>query len=261
MTDHERGQVDVSAARVYDDLFVPALFGRFAERVVELARLKQNDSVLDIACGTGAFTRAVRRRTGGRVMGVDSNPAMLAVAREHGGHITYGEADALALPAGDREFDVATCQFGLMFFPDPVLATGEMVRVAGRGLIAVWDSIERSEGYAAMQELFRDELGPQAAESLDAPFAMGAPGALEDVLARAGIGRADIASIEGTGRFDSIGQWVTTEVRGWTLGESVTDQQLADLVAVAEERLARFATPEGCIFGMATRVATWSDAG
>lgn len=41
------------------------------------------------------------------------------------------------------------------------------------GAAEVYDSIERSDGYAAIQELFWDELGADAARSLDAPFTMG----------------------------------------------------------------------------------------
>jgi hypothetical protein len=64
-------------------------------------------------------------------------------------------------------------------------------------------------------------------------------------------------SIEGTGRFDSIDQWVTTEVRGWTLSDSVSDERLAALIEVARGRLGRFQTADGCIFGMTAKVATW----
>jgi hypothetical protein len=54
-----------------------------------------------------------------------------------------------------------------------------------RGAVAVWDSIERSDGYLAVQELFRDELGADAAATPDAPFAMGKPGVLEALFGRA----------------------------------------------------------------------------
>jgi len=102
-----------------------------------------------------------------------------------------------------------------------------------------------------------DELGDEAAASRDAAFAMGADGVLEDAFAAAGIDSVSYSSIEGTGRFASIEQWVTTEIRGWTLGHSISDAGLADLVSVAEERLARFATSDGCVFGMSARVARW----
>jgi hypothetical protein len=144
-----------------------------------------------------------------------------------------------------------------MFYPDPATGLAELARVGRRGTVAVWDSIERSEGYVAMQELFRDNLGPDAASSLDAPFAMGTPGALEALFMEAEVDDVSYRSIEGTGRFDTIDQWVTTEVRGWTLSDSVSEAQLTALIEVARGRLAGFMTPDGCVFGMAARVATW----
>ncbi len=258
MTDHDRGQIDTSAADVYEALFVPALFGRFADPIADAAEIGPTDSVVDVACGTGVLTRSLRSRTAGPVVGVDVNPAMVAVARRHGGDIEFRQGDALDLNFGDDAFDVATCQFGVMFYPDPGRGIAEMARVAHRGTLAVWDSIERSEGYAAMQELFRDELGEDAAASLDAPFAMGKDGVLEASFESAGLTDVAYLRIQGTGRFASIDQWVTTEVRGWTLGDSVSDRQLADLVSVARSRLGRFVTPEGCEFGMTAKVASWA---
>lgn len=169
MTKHARGQVDAGAAETYDALFVPALFDGFADRIADVAEIGAAASVVDVACGTGALTRVVRTRTSGRVVGVDVNPAMVEVARRHGGDIDYRESDAVDLPFGDGAFDVATCQFGLMFYDEPRLGIAEMARVSHSGVVAVWDSIERSDGYTAMQELFRDELGDDAAASLDAP--------------------------------------------------------------------------------------------
>ena len=45
MADHERGQVDTSAAEVYDTLFVPALFGGFVGPVMTAGRIGPDDSV------------------------------------------------------------------------------------------------------------------------------------------------------------------------------------------------------------------------
>jgi SAM-dependent methyltransferase len=257
MPDVDSGHVDTKAAEIYDSLFVPALFGRFAESVAEAAQIEPADTVIDVACGSGALTRAVRSRTSRRVVGIDLNPAMLAVARRRSGGIEYVEGDGQDLPFDAGEFDVATCQFGLMFFPDPVRGIAELARVGRAGTVAVWDSIERSDGYTAMRKLFQDELGADAARSLDAPFAMGEAGVLEALFSEAGIDDVSYRSIEGTGRFDSVDQWVTTEVRGWTLSDSVSDAQLADLIDVARDRLGRLATVDGCVFGITAKVATW----
>jgi SAM-dependent methyltransferase len=257
MSNADRGQVNIGAAEVHDSLFVPALFGRFAEAVAEAAQIEPADQVVDVACGSGALTRVVRNRTTGRVVGIDVNPAMLAMARRHGGAIEYMEGDGQDLPFGAGEFDVAACQFGVMFYPDPARGLAELARVGLCGAVAVWDSIERSEGYAALQELFRDELGLEAARSLDAPFAMGKAGVLEALFGEAKVEDVSFQSIEGTGRFDSIDQWVTTEVRGWTLSDSVSDERLTVLIEVARDRLGRFETAHGCVFGITAKVATW----
>lgn len=258
MAQADRGQVNIRAAEVYDSLFVPALFGRFAEAVAGTAAIGRNDQVVDVACGSGALTRALRKRTTARVVGVDVNSGMLAVARRHGADIEYREGDGQDLQLSDGEFDVATCQFGIMFYPDPAKGLAELARVGRRGVVAVWDSIEHSEGYTAMQELFRDELGSDAASSLDAPFGLGKPGVLEALFAQAPINDVSYQTIEGTGRFDSIDQWVATEIRGWTLSDSVSDERLADLVTVARDRLSRFQTDDGCLFGITTKAATWT---
>lgn len=257
MRDHDRGQLDTSGAEVYASLFVPALFGRFAGPVADAAGIGPLDAVIDVACGTGVLTGEVRDRTSGTVIGVDVNPAMVAVARRMRGDVDFVEGDAADLPFGDGAFDAAVSQFGLMFMDDPSAAVLEMARVARRGLVAVWAGIEHSDGYSALQELFRSELGDDAAASLDAPFGMGRAGVLESVFQPAGIADVELLEIQGTARFASIAQWVTTEVRGWTLGDSVSDLRLVELIAVAEDRLGDFEGDEGVVFEMAALAARW----
>ena len=72
------------AARAYEALFVPALFGPWAPKVADAARLEAGESVLDLAAGTGVLAREVRRRVApaGHVVGLDPNAGMLAVAEE-----------------------------------------------------------------------------------------------------------------------------------------------------------------------------------
>ena len=78
-------------AEVYDKKFVPALFGPWGPVVAEAADIRPGHSVLDVACGTGALTLAVAEAAGpqGRVVGLDVNPEMLAVARRKSAAIDW----------------------------------------------------------------------------------------------------------------------------------------------------------------------------
>jgi ubiquinone/menaquinone biosynthesis C-methylase UbiE len=83
VSDSERGQVTSSAAEVYEEFFVPALFQEWSDRVADTITIRAGDRVLDVACGTGVLTRAVAARVGpsGAAIGLDVNEGMLTVAR------------------------------------------------------------------------------------------------------------------------------------------------------------------------------------
>lgn len=103
--------------------------------LVEAVAPRPGDRALDLATGTGDVARRLAKAVGGggTVVGVDFTPGMLALAREHGGPITYQEADMLALPFADASFDVATVGFGLRNVADLRLALAEALRVLAPG--------------------------------------------------------------------------------------------------------------------------------
>ena len=79
---HEHWQLDGSAAELYERYLVPAITSLWAEDLAERADPKAGEAALDIACGTGAVTRLVAARMKrGRIVGLDFNAGMLAVAR------------------------------------------------------------------------------------------------------------------------------------------------------------------------------------
>ena len=97
-------KVTGTAAEIYEQHLVPAMFAPWVPRLLDLARLHPNDRVLDVACGTGVVTRqaAARVESNGRVVGLDINRAMLAIARSRSGSehvaIEWLEANALDIP-------------------------------------------------------------------------------------------------------------------------------------------------------------------
>jgi SAM-dependent methyltransferase len=69
-------------------------------------------------------------------------------ARQHGlTNITFRQVDAEALPFPDRSFDVVTCRFGVMFFPNVGQALRETRRVlkpSGRATFAAFGPLEQN---------------------------------------------------------------------------------------------------------------------
>src|SRR4051794_39763235 len=74
--------------------------------------LQSGEHVLDIGSGPGFLAAEMAEEVGetGRVVGVDPAAAMLAVAagRRPPAHLSFQEADALALPFPDGSFDAIT---------------------------------------------------------------------------------------------------------------------------------------------------------
>src|SRR5215510_2837611 len=113
-------QTQITAAKLYEQFFVPALFAQWAPRVAALAHIQPGDQVLDVACGTGVLAREALSRVGasGFVAGVDASPGMIAVAAELSPLIEWREGIAESLPYDDQRFNAVVSQFALMFFKD-----------------------------------------------------------------------------------------------------------------------------------------------
>jgi ubiquinone/menaquinone biosynthesis C-methylase UbiE len=141
-----------SIPEIYDRFLAPLIFEPYALDLANRVAALAPSDMLETAAGTGVLTRALAARLAlaTRMVVTDLNQPMLdqAARRAPGRAVEWKQADALALPFGDRSFDVVACQFGIMFFPDRVKGFGEAHRVlrpGGRFLFNVWDRIEDNE--------------------------------------------------------------------------------------------------------------------
>lgn len=250
-------QVEGSAADNYERYLVPAIFAAWAPRLLDAAAIGSGHHVLDVACGTGAVSRAAAARVGGtgRVVGLDVNPAMLAAAREADaeGAVEWRAGDASELPFPDGTFDAVVCQQGLQFVPDPVAAVAEMRRTAGGGTVAVavWSPLSRNVVWDRFAEALGRHAGPEAAEIMRSPFRLSDSARLADVFGAAGFPVADIQEASEPARFGSAEAMVREEAISSPLAGPLgaLDRRARDaLVAEVDDVLATHRTDAGIAF-------------
>ncbi len=168
----------------------------YAEILVDAVKLVVDERVLDVATGPGVVALEAAHAIGpaGRVVATDLVPdwgevVAAAAAREGLSNIEFREmgAEALALP--DASFDVALCQFGLMFVPDPVRALTELRRVlrdGGRLGVAVWSTPDKVGHFVAMRAIMAKAPAASTGDRLPSPLDLGEPGLIERHVAAAG---------------------------------------------------------------------------
>jgi demethylmenaquinone methyltransferase/2-methoxy-6-polyprenyl-1,4-benzoquinol methylase len=108
--------------------------------------LQRNEArVLDLCCGTGDMTFALKKRGGKaqpQIMGADFSHAMLqrAVVKSRGTSLRWVEADALNLPVTSDQFDLVTSAFGFRNLADYDAGLREIFRVLrANGEIGILD--------------------------------------------------------------------------------------------------------------------------
>ena len=237
-------------ASAYEEQMVPIVFGPWAEDLVDRLDVRPGDRALDVACGTGAATRVLAGRVGpeGQVIGIDLNPAMLAVAQSLGlARAEFREADATQLPFGDSEFDIAVCQQGLQFVPEPAAAVAEMARVlrpGGRLGIACWNGLDENPASAAILASAEALGWVEGAAGFGRAFSLGDAERLEKLLTEAGFEDQRIGRQEKLAVFPDIPGWVGDFLQGPPFGGEAAAGDEADhtrFVAGVMDHLDRYA--------------------
>ncbi len=129
--------------------------------VLGLLALRPGESVLEVACGNGAFARTMAA-AGAQVVASDFSPNLLEYARQRTASpsVSYAQIDAtqeeqlLALGAG--RFDAAVCNMALMDMPEiePLFsALARLLRPGGRFVFSVQHPCFNSNGATKTVEL------------------------------------------------------------------------------------------------------------
>jgi len=176
---------------------VGAWVGHATELMLDLAHVGAGGPVLDIAAGDGDQSLLAAARVGptGFVLATDIAPKLVALAsqtaREKGvENLEARVMDAENLTVDNEAFDAIICRLGLFFLPDLPRALSEIRRVlkpGGRVGGIVFSTPDKNPFLSVPISIIRRhaQLGPPL-PGQPGPFSLGALGALDSALERAG---------------------------------------------------------------------------
>jgi ubiquinone/menaquinone biosynthesis C-methylase UbiE len=177
---------------------IRGMFAPITHALIEDAKIGSQDSVLDVATGPGepALSVAALASPNGKVYGVDAIQGMVAAARSEAQRLglknaKFEVAFADDLPFAANTFDAVISRFGVMFFPSPVDAVRDMLRVLKperKLALAVWHFAERNPFHFALSRVIDRYVDATPLEP-DAPdaFRFAPRGKLMKIFSEAGV--------------------------------------------------------------------------
>jgi SAM-dependent methyltransferase len=175
---------------------------------------------------------------------------MLTVAARVRPDIEWRQADAVALPFDDHEFDIAMCQMALMFMSDRAAALREMSRVVkpdGCVAVVVPAALEDQPAFKPFVELAARLCGPDATSLLTTYFVCGDLASLERSFVSSGLRVTDTRTVIGTYAAPTVEAAVTTEVESTPLAERISESTYQALRAGARRLWQGYVTPDGAL--------------
>ncbi|MBS0335630.1 MAG: class I SAM-dependent methyltransferase [Proteobacteria bacterium] len=196
-------------------------YGAATRQMLDLARIRPGQRVLDVAAGAGepAVSAAERVGPGGYVLATDISEGIvelaLQVARERG--LTQVETRAMdgeKLDLPDASFDAVLCRLGLMYMPHPVTALREWrrtLKAGGRVAVVVFSTPERNIWGAMPASIIRRRAQiPPPVPGQPGPFSLGGPGVLEGLFRQAGFADPEVRAVPAPHGAASAADYVRT---------------------------------------------------
>ncbi|WP_280315261.1 methyltransferase domain-containing protein [Nocardia abscessus] len=201
------------------------------------------ERALDIGAGTGSEVLEFAERVGpdGEAVGVDPNPAMLAVAGARaeaaGVRARFVEGTAYRLPFPDDSFDAVRCERVYHHLDDPAAATAEIARVlrpGGRVLLI------DSDWHTAIAHPGDDDVITRLSTSMLATTPNPKSGrSLRGLLTTAGFAIDDIGSEAVIWDPETIRPLFTQMTERARSDGAITEQERHELSAAMEAGIAR----------------------
>jgi ubiquinone/menaquinone biosynthesis C-methylase UbiE len=191
------GQHWTERQQVQDTLLAPV-----SDILIDRAKPRAGERIVDVGCGCGATTIAFAQRVGpaGHVFGIDISAPMLTRARQIAPTelpVDFVLADATVYPFDPASFDLMVSRFGVMFFAEPAASFANMrraLRPSGRLTFACWRE-PRDNPWLMMplQAVYQHvpklpQLGPED----PGPFSFASEQRVQRILSAAGFSRVEM---------------------------------------------------------------------
>ena len=184
------------------------------DKIIEELQIKDNDNVLDIACGTGEPGLTIAEiAKNGNVTGTDLAEKMLEIAQANASNkkiknYTTKVCDVCELPFDENTFDKISCRMGFMFFPDMQMAANEMLRVlkpGGKMATSVWSTPDKNLWVTSIMSVINKnlQLAPPPAGS-PGMFRCGSAGFIKNILEKAGFKNVEEHVINGKVSYENF---------------------------------------------------------
>ncbi len=113
----------------YDNGFEGHLCEPFYRKLIGSVLVNDNDSVLDVGCGTGTILNRLSSKAKINGFGIDVSSQMLDEARKKCPEMTFQLGDSASLPFADHSFDIITVCMAYHHFPNQEIFRQEAFRV------------------------------------------------------------------------------------------------------------------------------------
>ncbi len=230
--------------RIYDRNLGPFLFEPFAREIAARVASLAPRRVLEIACGTGIATAALRHvlDPDAELAATDLDADMVDVARRKLGdaNVRWEIADGAKLPFDVATFDVVACQFGYMFFRDKVAGFREARRVLvaeGTLIFSVWASLDENPYARVVHDTLAECFDTDPRRLVNVPFGYHDESSIRADLAAAGFTEVRVDIVDLNGEAPSAAELATGSVRGSRVFRALAERGL-DHTAI-EATLAR----------------------
>ena len=241
---------------------IQSLIRPAAEHTMNATGVEEGSSVLELACGGGAFTHLLAERVGadGHVLATDLSPGMVALAKANAhraglSQVDVREMDGEVFEFDEQRFDSVVSSLGLMFFPDPessLISQTRALAPGGRVGAIVLSGPAANPVFSGPAQIIGARAGiAPPAPGMPGPFALGAPGQLETLFEAAGLSKVAAQTITATVRLESVDEHLRFLKDAFgalhMLMKSMSEEEKADTWGAVAEALAPYQGSDGFV--------------